>query len=555
MVTLRNKLLSIGIIGFLMQCSGAQATDMSLFQPKRLALIATGIASVGSLVWYWYKGDSSAEQPAAATRPLDSPKDNNLTDNPMPDAQVVPVSSNNQEVKIGAEKSSDSVVVDELLDELNEDLFVGKSRCRGRLINLPGSVYLAQVKVRSQFSKHWGGDASCGYQAIKNSFLALTSLIVETDDLHGELHDDSIINELFGEHGSWRNHVITERVKILFSDFIKSRLQAHLRPAEDVNITVGFNRANIRGKYLDLLGEYSKAALSEILKGKKISIDYAGFLNFLSDAEIQIADQSRYYHATNPHSVDLRYLMRSPDFVGLFFDEKGFKPFELVLNPASIQCVKKDYLQRNPGVQASLDGEWADETEIQQLLQSNPETIGPEMYTVIGDTSMISPEYYFMPEWQKLQTIRTELMSPSIENYYHCFILGTMGRRIEAGRSAEQTAEGHCYSLVAHKTDGRRYYYIADSANHCRLYTDQIKRIIRALEGQDSAKLLAPSSAEVERLEEGLKVMIAQKDCTPNKRGRILDIHELYRERGGTYEGLGGHDTFIAQMQGFLGHN
>jgi len=563
MITLRNKLLSIGIISLLMHCSGSQAGDMNLFRPKNVALIATGLVSLGTLAWYWYKGDSSADQPTTPPqvdnpdKPVDNPTDVNPADvNLMPDAKVIPGSPKQKTKKIKTTSKKPSVEpdpIDELLDELNEELLVGKSPCRGRFMNLPGTVSLAQVKVLSQFSKRGGGDASCGYQALKNSILALFSLIAGTDDLNGELHDPKIIKELFGADGTWRNHVITERVKVLFKDFIVSHLQAHLRPAADVNVAAGFNRANIRGKYLDLLGEYSKGVLCEILRGQKVGIDFAGFLNFLSHAEIQIADQSPYYHSISPDPVDLRALMRTPEFVELFFNGKALKPFELVLNPSSIQQVKKDYLQRNPGGHVSLDGEWADETEIQQLLKVDPKTMGAKMYTVIGDTSMISPDYDFMPEWQKLQAIRTELMSSSVANYIHCFILGTMGRRIEEGQSAERTAQGHWYSLIAHKTGGRRYYYIADSANHCRLYTDQIKSIIGALEGQDSASLLIPSTAETARLEKALKLMVGQKDCPQDKRHRILDINNLYRERGGTYEGLGGHDKFIAEMQGFLG--
>lgn len=542
----KNKIFLGGLLTALF-CSSSisRAADPGWLRPRNVAVIATGLAGAAGLAWLIFSGNSSQHpgQDPAGPSPANQQSDTQTGFGPASSTGPMP-----------APATVKRDPIDELFDELNVELRIGDSPCRGKMLSLSGDISIAQIKVLSQFEHGGGGDASCGYQALKNSIIMLFNTIMQTADLEERLYSLKLIQELFGEHGIWRSEIIRRRVMNIFHDYISSRLQNCLRPEDSVQDDNGFNTANIRSKYQSLLGNYCARLLHTIFTGHPVHISYEDLLAFLAHAPIQIEDIHDCFHAegADPLSLeDLQARLRNPEIVARYINQELLVPFDLRLN--DFAHVKDDYNRRHSGQPVNIEGEWVDETELTGLIEQDPQAMGPGMFTVIRSTTLISPDTDWSEEWHKVQQVHTELVNPAVRDYIHCFIVGTMELDLEVDQTPKQDKTGHWYALIVHKVGGRRYYYIADSANHCRLYSQPIIRIIAALEGPEIAQRLVPTAADAERFEIVLQTMLAQTDCPGNRRHRILDIHELYRERGGNYEAFGGHDAFIAQMAAFLG--
>jgi len=438
--------------------------------------------------------------------------------------------------------------------ELNQPLIVGNSQCKGREIVLSedGTVSIAQIKVLDQFQKEAGGDGSCGYQSLKNAIQMLFSLETGSSDLAQLVNDSDVIQQLFGKQGVWRNEIIRQRIMTAYRDFLSNRLSRCLRRAEDV-YDEGFHPERLRSRYNTFLGNYCTTLVEEILRGRSVDVTFGHFINYLINNQgiVQVENARDFapeHLDASPEMIQVH--LCAPETVARYFDDTQLEPINIGLG--NIHDVLADYNSRHPNRRLAINGEWIDETDIAHIVQLEPRAVGPDMFTTIGDMSLVRPCNQVLPEWQRIVNVLAALRSSCVREYIHCFILGTMRSQIREGSTVESVQDGHWLAALVHKQANQRRYIVADSTNCCRLYNDPIKRLIKILEGKEAAQKLRPSPDDLCHIENHMQLTMAKQNCPEEERHRLLDLHNLYRERGGTYEALGGQQSFLVQLTDFV---
>ncbi|TET06318.1 hypothetical protein E3J79_02370 [Candidatus Dependentiae bacterium] len=363
------------------------------------------------------------------------------------------------------------------INDLNQPVQIDNSPCEGRKISLSKNFSVTQITVADQEG------ADCGYHSVLN---CINLFALETGDKNwgSQLFNHELIQEFFGENGEWRNAIVRDRVRIVYYGYIWNQLINCLLPDEHIK-DEGYNKVQIKETYKSLLKNYCSTLIEKIFSGQEVEISCRNFLNYLQNANIYIDDVNKYVSTGGFPRSQIENYIRNAFFS--YFNQNKLIRISIGLQNYLMVC--DDYQKRTKQV-LNLEGGWLDDIEINNLIQQERPALGSEIFTIIGDMSLVRPENDWLPEWCRCKQVREQLQNPAVRDYIHCFILGTMSRMINENQTTEKTTSGHWLAVLVHKLQERREYFVADSLNQPRLNSDPFKQLITVLEGQDVAQQL-----------------------------------------------------------------
>lgn len=449
----------------------------------------------------------------------------------------------------------------------------------GNKIEMSENRCIKQIYVTNQFGTHGGGDASCGYQSLKNAIYLIKALQESstTESLNNDLNNLTIINTLFGpvhknSVGTWRAIIMQKRALIVFKNYIYQRLELKKLDEIQENTCIQFeskkrfllNKSKIREVFATLLNKYAQEAAEALTNGQttqlyinpELIIEY--IQNNLNPEVIQdpqeFIEESSICLDENPsiecHDLDelfglLYTYLRENNTIDTYINLSSIKTFELSLDNSKEAF---DLYNNNNSNPSQLDGDWLQEEEIYALKNleaadnihcmkesRNGLLHGLDYkFTIIEDVNdltgthgdTINHEIFQEIELKSQKGInkaKTALAADEIKKYIHAFIVGTADR--------SRSTHGHWFVLLLYKHDNMHEYIVMDSANNAnRLYDERVKKIISLLENQDLTDKIVASPEELKELENKIRTKVAEHDL------EALDLIENYKQCGGTID-------------------
>ena len=331
-----------------------------------------------------------------------------------------------------------------------------------------GQVRVQQAVVLDQFGDHGGGDASCGYHALKNA-CGIASTLLGTDRREW-LTSHETVHQLFGfprrgaPAGRWRAGIIREREKeVLKTDIIRAVFSFNEVGEVDAE---QFNSAKIRGLYQTLRNQYVAEIVDRLLEPDAAPVDITvdNFVAWVQARVLPIANPDEYKEHCTLELIAEHVQNRATILAYI-----GIRPDRPI-----------GYRRRR------YNGELLNDGEIQRLIADVKREQEPRLAEVpMHVFDDIAPQ--FLEGNEDVVAIRRAIEAgQALPHQVYAFVLGTMRHVGDGGRP------GHWMTLVLDTLDrNQRRYTLADSAdNAIRLYQGPCRPFIRFLEGDQVAERL-----------------------------------------------------------------
>lgn len=361
---------------------------------------------------------------------------------------------------------------------------------RGAAIEIPlntDSLIAQQVQVFNQFAAHGGGNASCGYQALKNAcgiLFLLLGIPEGTEWLESERvisHFVAIADDSHGT-GTWRQLIINQRNRTAMENHYKTFIV--INPAPQIG-THEPNAKLVKIIVQKLVLSYIRNIIIRLYRQEAHSVELSlnSFTHWVEEQPIAIADPTIFGPGFTPKDIE--------DYI------KNRLTLSAYVNIQEHQCSLQDIAQAHIHYNSSAkkssakpfdpNGEWLLGNEINDL--ANHIKKEHEQLAHIPIIVVDSVNHAQLDLDNELLFIKLGIQDNSIpENQCYAFIVGTMTPQ------GNWLSEGHWTTLVLDTFQGKRRYTIADSSNNkLRMYAGPCYELIRYLEGDTTAqKIVLP---------------------------------------------------------------
>ncbi|MGE0009342.1 MAG: hypothetical protein AB7F19_02260 [Candidatus Babeliales bacterium] len=364
-----------------------------------------------------------------------------------------------------------------------------------------GSIWgptIKQLHVLNQYgSADHGGDASCGYQSLKNAIYICRMLSGKAGQ--PQLTDLSIVQQLFNKKdpkGGWRKLVLENTYRRAIKWHIDQKLYALLISYNDVqHVEVPLEaqhldqklqdrfKTKIRGFYQGVLAtELSPqlvAALFSALEGQpleastKITITRALFIDAVKKSQrIMKGD------IEGLENFDFVAYAKSDEALALYVPENTINA-EHIFEISKAEALQQ-YNAAHPDNKFDAQGDWVNENEIGLLLKHEQQVGGlladlPVHFdgiTIIDNVPLLN-----QGEGEYKEIIEIAERLAKVDDFIHAFVVGLM-----SGKPGSVSGSRHWITLVVHKHHGIIEYSVADSgANASRIKDGIIWTLIKHL--------------------------------------------------------------------------
>ncbi len=391
-------------------------------------------------------------------------------------------------------------------------------------------ITIKQANVVDQFdNQDINGEASCGYQAIKND-CGLTGLI-KGQNSGMLLTDLDATAQLLGAdpQGRFREMVDHRNKKLA----LRRHLINQLIPLAPRDPAEGEDVANMRIAYTRLLERFLDQQITIVEQGREVDINEHSIIDYMQQAPIPERNTAATAFIRNPQNIaryinlqDPIHLTREDDF------DNAITNYNDALDAEDPQ---HEHIPAN--------GELIQSNEIEYIINTGRQEQGSLLSTTLGNTPVIILDSTERPAPGVPSHIELHETTNLLQHNIHDHILPPERLYtfiINSGDQAKRTP-GHWIAMTLEIANGNRRYTIADSAGDHNLYSllhGSASNVIHFIEGAGIGQLLHSERQSVHEAAQNLNTCLInyEKENNQQNKTRLKKAMRKYKKLKGKFK-------------------